>query len=199
MRIDEGPATKNKQEPEEDEPAAYFLSWMARPIDPSDTVADAIAALPHFESLEHPAKEEDAGPGDDRRPYLPWDQGVWVGEDDGRFGENYDENYQRDKHDVDEMLKLRIVWAASGGRTYEAAIKHKYRQHVHRALGFNYKSVDDRFRRHSSRTGVPKWMAVGNDQPSETRGETVLDTRPQKLPGAQEVRRVLLPEHQRSR
>lgn len=39
------------------------------------------------------------------------------------------------------------MWAARGGRSYDAAIKNKYRQYVRRALEFNYQSVEDRFRR----------------------------------------------------
>lgn len=143
-------------EPEEDEPPASSSSWMARPVEPSDTVADAIAALPHFESLKYPTKEECAGrrarssppaskegdddPCDDGRQYLPGGQGVREGEDDGRTGGNYVENYQRDKNNVDEILKLRIACAARGGRSYEAAIKNKFRHYIRRALEFNYRS-----------------------------------------------------------
>lgn len=60
VRIDEGPVAKVKQEPEEDEPVASSSSWTARPVEPSDTIADAIAALPHFESLKYPTQERRA-------------------------------------------------------------------------------------------------------------------------------------------
>lgn len=102
VRVDETLVTQVKQEPEEGELAASSSTWMARPVELSHTVADAIAALPHFESLNYPTTEEGAGrkarpsspalkegggdPGDDRRQHLPWGQGVWEDEVDGRIG-----------------------------------------------------------------------------------------------------------------
>lgn len=157
------PAMKVKQGPEEDEPAASSSAWMARLVEPSDTVAGAIAALPQFGSLKYPTKEEDAGrtarssspalkeggddPGDQRRQHLSWDQDIWEDGVDGRFGANVDENCQHDKNIVDDILELRIVWSARGGRRYEAAIKKKYRQYMCRALEFNFKFVEDCFHR----------------------------------------------------
>lgn len=72
---------------------------MAKPVESSDTIADAVAALPHIESLKYPPQEEvasrkarssctplregDDDPDDDHRPYLPWEQGVCEGGDEG--------------------------------------------------------------------------------------------------------------------
>lgn len=71
-----------------------------------------------------------------------------MGGDAGRNRANFDEHYQRDKHIVDEMLKLRLVWADRGARSYEAAIKTSYRQSACRVLELNYKSV-------TASTGAP--------------------------------------------
>lgn len=71
------------------EQAAPSSSWMAKPVESSEAVADATAAPPQIELLKYPTKEGDAGPearssspplrerdddpGDHHRPYLPWE------------------------------------------------------------------------------------------------------------------------------
>lgn len=161
MRVEERPATEIKQELVEDEPTVASSPWMAKPVESSQTVADAIASLPQCDSLMYTIKNKDAGrkarpssptlregdddPIDDCHAYLPWEQGIWEGEDDGLTGANFGKHYQRDKNVVDEIPKIRTVWAARGGRSYEAATKKKYRQCARHALAFNFKSVQDRF------------------------------------------------------
>lgn len=46
---------------------------------------------------------------------------------------------------MDEILKLRVVRAARGGRSFGGAIKKKSRQFVRRAIEYKIKSVEDQF------------------------------------------------------
>lgn len=123
-------------------------------------VADAMAALPKFESLKFPTrggnagrkarssspapKEGDDDPDQERWRDLPWDEGVWEDETDGRLGANFDENYVRGRKVIGAILKLRVVRAARGGRSFDGAIKNKFRQCVKGPIGFKFKSVEDR-------------------------------------------------------
>lgn len=85
--------------------------------------------------------------GDDRRTYLPWEQGIWEGEGDGQFGAKFGENYKRDHNIADNILTLGIVRASSRGRICEAAIRNKYRHICSARLEFSDKSVEDHFHR----------------------------------------------------
>lgn len=130
-----GRANNTKMEVEEEsdvESEAPSVLGVAHAVVAPDLVADAMAALPRFESLKYPMKGESAGlkarssspafkEGDDdpcqeRWSYLPWDQGVWEDAIDGRLVANYDENYQRGRNVIDDVLMLRVV-----GRPAEAA------------------------------------------------------------------------------
>lgn len=114
----------------------------------------ALGALPIFESLKYETKvEEGAGratrpdippleeggndPDEDRKSDFPWGQGIW--EDDASLpGVQQGDDYTRDRDEMHDALKHRIVWDARGGRSIEGANKRKYSAYVKRAHFMKY-------------------------------------------------------------